>query len=305
MVVPSDSARMKSFRIKHNTVHALITITAVFFLVLAGVLTYLILRPGDIQKEMTLLRENIELKNNLVDVHTKLALLENTVDRLERFDRQLRAMTNFADHRRKVAIGPLSEEEMLASSTNPNRRINEALALKLTENLGKLKSADLGSEVDRLLALSVEREKELAELTNFLEDQRMLLSHIPSIWPSDGWVTSGFGYRNSPFTNSKKFHEGLDIANNIGTPIHSPADGTVIYTGRRDGYGLTLVINHGFGLTTRYGHCSRFEVKVGDKVKRGDKVAEVGNTGRSTGPHLHYEVRFNNIPQNPRRYILE
>jgi murein DD-endopeptidase MepM/ murein hydrolase activator NlpD len=119
-----------------------------------------------------------------------------------------------------------------------------------------------------------------------------------------GWVTSGFGFRTDPFTGLNQMHEGLDISNRVGTPVVATADGIVSDTGKDLIHGNMLVISHGFGMTSSYSHLSKITVRVGQKVKRGDKVAEVGNTGRTTGPHLHYEVKLNGIAANPMRYIL-
>ncbi|MEK7828495.1 MAG: M23 family metallopeptidase, partial [Deltaproteobacteria bacterium] len=113
-----------------------------------------------------------------------------------------------------------------------------------------------------------------------------------------------FGYRISPFTGLRQMHEGLDIANAVGTPVFAPADGIVSKVDRENGLGKTISINHGYGIVTRYGHFSDIYVHVGKRVKRGEKVAAVGNTGRSTGPHLHYEVLVNGINVNPEKYIL-
>lgn len=306
MVSPADGPNVERFSVSHNRIRlavlaALVVMAGFFVWALAA--TLMPDRSGDYDR---LVAENLALKNDLAAIQTKVALLDHSLERLERFDRKLRVMTNFVDHRRKIGIGPVSEEEMVLSALpDGGASGNEALAILLKEKLGALESADLGREIDRLLKTSQDRERELAELSNFLEDQKYRLAHIPSIWPAKGWITSGFGYRTSPFTGVKRLHEGLDISNRIGTPVYAPADGTVIFAGDRGGYGKTLVINHGFGLTTRYGHLSAFAVKVGTKVKRGDRIGSLGNTGRSTGPHLHYEVRLNNIPQNPRRYILE
>ena len=305
MVVPKNSATMRSFKINHNSIRLAILSTVLLFLALLLWGGYMTFRPNNNVQYGTMVAKNLDLESSLAEVRTKIVLLENNLDRLERFDRKLRMMTNFSDNRRKMAIGPVSEDELAISKMHGRGGVNEALALKLKEKFGALESADLSREVDRLLSNSEERERDLAELSNFLEDQRLLLSHVPSVQPSEGWITSGFGYRTSPFTGVKKHHEGLDIASSIGTQVYSPADGTVIFTGMRDAYGKVLVINHGFGLTTRYAHLSEYSVKVGDGVKRGEKIGNVGNTGRSTGPHLHYEVRLNNIPQNPRRYILD
>jgi murein DD-endopeptidase MepM/ murein hydrolase activator NlpD len=118
-------------------------------------------------------------------------------------------------------------------------------------------------------------------------------------------VTSDFGHRLDPYTADRVMHKGLDIAVPYGTTVVAPADGTVVFASTEGGYGNVLVIDHGYGIKTRFGHLSGILVKAGEKVRRGDKVALSGNTGRSTGPHLHYEVRVNGMPENPRKFILE
>jgi murein DD-endopeptidase MepM/ murein hydrolase activator NlpD len=148
-------------------------------------------------------------------------------------------------------------------------------------------------------------ELDVQSLTSALLDQRDYLNSLPTLKPTNGWYTSGFGTRSSPFTGKSTMHEGLDLANHVGSAIVATASGIVTYAGPRPGYGNLVTINHGYGIQTQYGHISRAYVKVGQKVKRGDKIAAVGNTGRSTGPHVHYEVRVNGIPMNPYFYILE
>jgi murein DD-endopeptidase MepM/ murein hydrolase activator NlpD len=143
------------------------------------------------------------------------------------------------------------------------------------------------------------------ELDDFLSEQKSLLACTPSIRPTNGWFSSGFGYRISPFTNKREFHKGLDIATRVGTPIIAPADGLIVFAGKEGNYGKMLAINHGYNLKTRYGHLHRFRVKQGQYVKRGQTIGEVGNSGRCTGPHLHYEVLLNGVPVNPLRYILD
>jgi murein DD-endopeptidase MepM/ murein hydrolase activator NlpD len=130
------------------------------------------------------------------------------------------------------------------------------------------------------------------------------LSSTPSIWPVRGWLTSGFGYRIDPFTGLRQFHEGLDIANRLGTPIIAPADGIVSRCSNSFGFGLTLEINHGYGIKTIYGHLSKTYVTVGHSVRRGERIAAMGSSGRATGPHLHYQVMLNDVPMSPMNYIL-
>jgi murein DD-endopeptidase MepM/ murein hydrolase activator NlpD len=118
-------------------------------------------------------------------------------------------------------------------------------------------------------------------------------------------VTSDFGARLDPYSADRSMHQGLDISTPHGHPILTPSDGTVVFNGTEGGYGKVLVVDHGYGVKTRYGHLSETFVRIGERVARGQKIAAVGNTGRSTGPHLHYEVRVNGIPENPRKFILE
>ena len=120
-----------------------------------------------------------------------------------------------------------------------------------------------------------------------------------------GYVSSDYGQRADPFGADLEIHPGLDISAAQGALVFAPSDGTVVFAGNEGGYGNVLVIDHGYGLKTRYGHLSSIQVKAGDKVKRAQRIAAVGTTGRSTGPHLHYEVRLNGRQQNPRKFIFE
>ena len=138
-----------------------------------------------------------------------------------------------------------------------------------------------------------------------LRENRDALSSMPTIWPVVGFVSSSFGWRSAPFGGRGQFHKGLDITNRIGTPIMAPAQGMVTLSGRDGAYGFSVEINHGSGIVTKYGHMQRCAVQEGQWVKRGEIVGYVGMSGRTTGPHLHYEVRLNGVPVDPMRYILE
>jgi len=158
--------------------------------------------------------------------------------------------------------------------------------------------------LDKLLHEAKLTQIQEKKLLSLLKDKQQILASTPSIWPTQGWLASKFGWRISPITGQKEFHKGLDIAGPIGTPIIAPADGIVSFVGHYGRYGLCVDINHGNGIVTRYGHLKRVLVKKGEHVKRRQIIAYMGNSGSSTGPHLHYEVRLNNIPVNPMRYIL-
>lgn len=175
--------------------------------------------------------------------------------------------------------------------------------LDLTEKHGSL-LREMHEQVAQLDTASVQQEEGFKSLLKYLEDQRNLLAATPAIRPCKGWVTSKFGYRTSPFTGRRELHKGLDIANRNGTPILATADGVVTFAGSKGLLGEAVIVDHGHGLITRFGHLKKALKKRGDKVKRGDVIAEMGNTGRSTGPHIHYEVRLNGVPVNPTKYIL-
>lgn len=163
----------------------------------------------------------------------------------------------------------------------------------------------LSRAFDSILQNAASVELDVQNLTTSLIDQKDYLSSMPTLKPTNGWYTSGFGLRSSPFTGKPTMHEGLDIANHVGSPIVAPAAGVVTFANSRPGYGNLVTLDHGYGIQTQFGHVSKIYVKTGDKIKRGEKIAAVGNTGRSTGPHAHYEVRVNGIPVDPYYYILE
>jgi murein DD-endopeptidase MepM/ murein hydrolase activator NlpD len=160
------------------------------------------------------------------------------------------------------------------------------------------------ARIDQLETVAGQQEISFETLLQYLENQKSILNCTPSICPTKGWISSSFGYRKNPFTGRREMHKGLDIANHKGTPIIAPAEGVVTYVGRKGLLGNMVEINHGHGFITRYGHISKALTQKGQKVKRGEEIAQIGTTGRSTGPHLHYEVRLNGIQVNPQKYIL-
>ena len=154
--------------------------------------------------------------------------------------------------------------------------------------------------------LSWQLYEDLISLGHYLRDTDRLLHHTPSICPvQPTWVTSRFGKRHHPILKSLVMHKGIDFGGYTGMEVFSPADGIVIYAGYRGAYGLTVVLDHGYGIQTHFAHLSKVEVKVGHAIKRREYLGQVGNTGQSTGPHLHYEVRKNGRPLDPLDFILD
>lgn len=167
----------------------------------------------------------------------------------------------------------------------------------------KLTTSEIANVTNHLQTAVKEREESLIELKQGLLDKEAKMATRPSIWPTMGDVTSQFGWRNSPNDGSSDYHPGVDIANNVGTPVVATADGKVIISGRSSGYGNLIEIDHGNGITTFYGHNSQLIVQVGQMVKKGQMIAYMGSTGNSTGPHVHYEIRMNGTPVNPANFL--
>ncbi|MEZ4236524.1 MAG: peptidoglycan DD-metalloendopeptidase family protein [Myxococcota bacterium] len=157
---------------------------------------------------------------------------------------------------------------------------------------------------DAFLTAFADTEPHLNLLMEELESLDSLERSLPSLWPVTGYLASGYGWRRNPFGVKWKHHAGIDISGNLGAAIHAAADGRVLRAGRMGGYGIGLEIDHGYGVTTLYGHTQELYVRPGQYVRRGEKVAKVGSTGRSTGPHLHFEVRLDGHPVDPLQYLL-
>lgn len=216
-------------------------------------------------------------------------------------------------HRLSASIEDLRQEMVVLAQNDAKVRVLAQLSKPRNDSLSGMGGppeesspadfSDLQREIDEIRAAIDLRRESQEEIQGFLNDQRSLLAAKPSGWPIKGWVTSGFGMRKSPFSGRRKMHEGLDVAARTGTPIYATADGMVSQSETAPGYGKLVVIDHGYGYKTYYAHNSKNFVKVGQRVKRGDKIAAVGNTGSSTGSHVHYEVRLNGVPVNPKKFL--
>lgn len=191
-------------------------------------------------------------------------------------------------------------------------RIGAARQAAYYDSLARMTNSELAVDLQRKVDIL---EKELyvqarsyEELLNLAKTQEVRMENIPAIQPVMNktlkHMASGFGWRVDPVYHIRRFHEGMDFSAPVGTDIYATGNGTVTYAGWRQGYGETVEIDHGFNYATRYAHCSKLFVHVGQKVKRGDVIALVGNTGKSTGPHVHYEVHYHGQPIDPRNFYF-
>lgn len=238
-----------------------------------------------------------EMKGQTSQIHfflAKVEQLERQLSGLKDFDRRIRIIANLEKGGQGTA--PL----MGIGGPSPSD-IREKLKEREDE---KALILQMRSDIERLQSEAVSSEESLSQLLRLLLVKKQMLAHTPSIWPVQGWLTSVFGFRTHPLTGLSQMHEGLDIANRVGTTIIAPASGIVSDIETNHFFGKIVVISHGFGITTCYAHLHKVFVKLSQRVERGDKIAELGMSGNATGPHLHYEVRINNIPTNPAQYIL-
>ncbi len=249
--------------------------------------------------------ENVQLRSQIEAVDEEVASLSRTIGRVQQFDARLRQMTSLSDPSRNLAMGPVGDPKPA-----PEAPVAARTADGLERDLLGAEGSDRALELirDRVEVLSEDASEvdgSVRSLEVYLEDQQALLSATPSLMPTRGWQTSEFGFRTDPYTGLRQMHSGLDIAAAHGKEVIAPGDGVVTHAGPQGAYGNVVIVEHGHGLSTLYAHLSEILVKVGDEPKRGATLGRVGNTGRSTGPHLHYEVRLNGVPQNPERFILE
>ena len=219
-------------------------------------------------------------------------LKQKLVD-LNNFENKIRVIANIEKKNEQdglFGIGGSIPEDIVAQI--PLSRKHNSLMREMHEQINQLDLA------------TAQQNSGFESLFKYIKEQQNILASTPAIRPATGWTTSRFGYRISPFTGRREFHKGFDISNKKGTPVIATANGTVTFTGKKGSYGNIVVIDHGHGMVTRYAHNDKILVKRNDKVKRGDTISLVGNTGRSTGNHVHYEVHLNGIPVNPEKYIL-
>lgn len=232
----------------------------------------------------TLTREFASVAKDAIELREKIA-------RIEELDQQIRIANDFDPT--KSFFSPENRVVISAQAEDDKTKVTASSVL-----------AQEAQEAVQALKDSIPlREESLQEIQSLLEEKNQELSAIPSIWPTSGKISSGFGMRKDPFTYRPEFHTGLDIANRAGTPVYATADGRVVYAKYDGGYGRSILINHGNGIATLYGHLSRYTVEPGTNVKKGTLIGYMGSTGRATGPHLHYEVLVNGKQIDPYKYL--
>lgn len=275
--VPHDGSRSRSLTLKRLTFVSLLFLGA--FFISTGVLLSLfgLQSNSSTANGQALLeqKENLDASNtDGNDLHQTLAALRAQLKKTRK------------QHRTILKIAGIKSES--------------------NETMGPEGIDEWVKESDRILKSEINRSQQLEQIQKFVKSRNKVFRHTPTLWPTEGWLSSPYGYRKDPMGGKgKSFHDGIDIAAWHGTPVRSTADGEVIFSGQKTGYGNVVKVRHEYGYTTLYGHLSERLVSKGDRVSKGMALGRVGNTGHSTGSHVHYEVRVNGDVINPWPYLVE
>ncbi len=288
-------------------------VAAVAILASAWGVTYYYAR---FQQASHTLEKNLVVADRREKILSEFASLEKEVDRREKLANELASALRIDTEELQTGRGPLPRDEdkdlAMRVAAFPMDQHLEELSESGTPDEKGLWGATAEEDHflrdlwDRLFSLRGRQqslEYRLEQLQRLAQEKAKYYLTLPARWPVKGLITSGFGFRHSPMGGATSFHEGVDIASPVGTIVTSPSEGTVVWSGWRGGYGNSVVIDHGFGIQTVYGHNSQVFVQAGEKVSQGTQVAMVGRTGRATGPHLHYEVRVDGVPVDPLNFI--
>jgi len=288
-----------------------LTLVLVALIGLAMILVLIVTVPRSMAYSRVV-QENLAIKSRLHEIDRTMSEVDRVLLRLRLYDAQLQSVgTPDGDHGPLPApVLPHDDETVDALADGDLDRV---FAAAMDEDGPWLEATDLSpgeawaisvqARAETFLDLFEKAEPDLSQLMEDLEDMKLLKDALPSVWPTRGDFTSGFGWRKNPLGQRWRFHSGIDIAERRGTPIYAVGDGTVVRAFFNEGYGRMVEIDHGFGISTVYAHCHVIRVREGQRVDAGDLIGTMGSTGRVTGPHLHFEVRLEGHAVNPLDYL--
>jgi len=245
--------------------------------------------------------EIIDQRKEIQAFSEKISMLKDELFALKEYETRVRELADISKTKKQDKIENQGENKNLGVGGPLPEDINTTVDLE--KKHGQLID-EMHQQADELKLSSARQGEKIRDLLKELLEKQKRVNCTPSIRPVKGRTTSKFGYRRSAFTNKREYHKGYDIGAPGGTPVVATADGAIKFVGRKGSFGKMIVVDHGYGYTTCYAHVSKIMKNKGDRVKRGDMIALVGNTGRSTGPHVHYEVLKKGVAVNPQKYFL-
>jgi len=293
LVVPEDNGDVKSYRASSTQGRILILGLALLLTTTAFLAIQYAGKAKDAVALARLRRENSYLRAQVT--HLDDSVLEFQMQMAELMEREkiLRTMADLSEidpDVRKVGVGGQSNEDLAGS--------------RLSSETAEISPNGVSADLDQLLRQAKLEKQSFQEVQNAFQKNRERLEHTPTIWPTSGYISRGYGPCLDPFTKRRRPHEGIDIVNRVGSPVVATAAGRIVENGWKTDYGWMVVADHGYGYKTAYAHLDSIKVQKGERIKRGQVIATLGNSGRSTGPHLHYEVRVEGRAVNPLKYIL-
>ena len=309
LIVPPGTGATRSIRIGSRSRRALLggAVTAVLLVASSVAILF---SPYATPSERILLAQNARLQAQLDQIDKRFATLSDTLTALGARDEQIRLLADLpTEPASSVTEGPVGTDTADARIGAPTAQgvktlasiVPNAVPMPFLGRLGFSRRVDIDGMIRRASELS----KSFRAVSDTLTKNFERIASTPSIMPTVGWLSSQFSQsRFHPVLHQSRPHEGIDLSAPMGAPIVAPAAGRVISVSNEPGYGNTFQIDHGNGIVTKFAHCSRIVVHVGQQVTRGQLIATVGNTGLATGPHLHYEVHVNGQPVDPLKYVL-
>ncbi|MBU2499773.1 M23 family metallopeptidase [bacterium] len=293
LYMPEDESSSRAFRIPRWALLGALGFVGLFLvlavMVTLGFSTGAYWRPGG----APLQKENLQLHRTIAGLEGRVLALRQEIDSVFEVQNLMAATLDL----------PVLDRETFAAGVGGRAALEAGTGLIASTGEG---AADAGRDLDQMLRQARIQRQGYLSMLDTLASRATLRAHIPSVRPADiGWVSSGFGFRDDPFTGRQTFHRGLDFSLPVGTPVRATAAGVVLVVQQQRGFGRVVKIDHGNGVVTLYAHLDKALVKKGDKVERGDAIALSGNTGRSSAPHLHYEVHLDGRPVNPAAYVLD
>jgi murein DD-endopeptidase MepM/ murein hydrolase activator NlpD len=298
IIVPHTKTSTKTLCFSRRALKTLAVAGVALGLVLAAVLVDYV-RMNIIRGRYKALKaETAEQRVAIANYERSISELQSTISHFETYTKKLNVMAGLKSP--EVLTAPAGIGGGEPDKQEPEAEIDPNLA-----PAGSGPQIITPGTIQNLSEKALSIESNLSSLLSFFESDTLRLASTPSIMPAVGWMSSVFGHRNDPFTGAWTMHYGIDISTNMGNPIVATADGIVIKVQEDKYLGKNVTISHGNGITTIYGHMSKFAVKAGQKVKRRDVIGYIGQTGKAAGPHVHYEVMLDGKRVDPRRYLLE